>query len=153
MEEVILSEKENIIFQSILFFNDTGLKLSLINWVMNIENEKIMITSDTKHELIFHKMWPGLKRQVTIGTGKGGYKEWGVKKYTLDFYDENAKIAYEIDGYSHSTKLGKAKDNYRDKLLLFLYGIRTVRYTNKEVENQLKQRIKDLGVEHFGFSD
>ncbi|MED5940029.1 DUF559 domain-containing protein [Streptococcus anginosus] len=151
--EYFKSENELLIFNIIMFHNDTGFELSMIDWVFNKKLQKNMITSGTQHERIFHQMYPTLRQQVVMGTGKDGYKKWGVKKFTLDFYDTEHKIAYEIDGASHSTKIGRLKDEYRDKFLQFIHGIRTVRYTNKQVEILLLERIRELGVGHFGIDD
>lgn len=148
-----LTEKENLIFHYLMFRNDVGIINTLISWAMGESPKKVMITSYTTHEQIFHLMYPFLKQQVTFGTGKNGYKDWGVKKFTLDFYDEDRKVAYEIDGKSHRSEIGKLRDELRDGLLYHLHGIRTVRYSNLEVENMLKRRIKEIGVEHFGIND
>lgn len=148
-----LTEKENIIFQHYMFYNDPAIINLLIDWAIGESPKKSMITSYTTHEQIFHLMYPFLKQQVVFGTGKNGYKDWGVKKFTLDFYDEDKNIAYEIDGKSHRTEIGKLRDKFRDGLLYHLHGIRTVRYSNAEVENMLKRRIKELGVKYFGIND
>lgn len=153
MNEIELTEDEKVIFQWYMLRNNAGMINGLINWIMDEPPKRQMIMSDTTHERIFHLMHPSLKQQVVIGTGKGGYKKWGVKKFTLDFYDENKNIAYEIDGKSHETEIGKLQDKYRDMLLRYLCGIRTVRYSNEEVENMLKRRIKELGAEHFGINN
>lgn len=148
-----LTESENIIFQYYMFNNDAVLSNLLFDWAIGRSSKKTMITSYTTHERIFHLMHPSLKQQVVFGTGKNGYNNWGVKKFTLDFYDEDNNIAYEIDGKSHETEIGKMRDEYRDGLLYYLHGIRTIRYSNAEVENMLKRRIKDLGCEYFGIND
>lgn len=148
-----LTEKENIIFQYYMFRNDAGIINTLINWATGESPKKSMITSYTTHEQIFHLMYPFLKQQVVFGTGKNGYKDWGVKKFTLDFYDEIKNIAYEIDGKTHETEIGKLRDEFRDGLLYHLHGIKTIRYSNEEVENMLKKRIKKLGAEYFGIND
>lgn len=152
LSQIELTDKEKVIFQYYMFYNDAGMREGLFNWALNESPKRIMITSYTTHERIFHLLFPSLEQQVTFGTGKNGYKEWGVKKFTLDFYDRDRNIAFEIDGKSHWTKIGKLKDKYRDGLLRLLHNIKTVRYTNLEVEDMLKKRIKELGVEHFGIS-
>lgn len=153
LAQIGLTESENEIFQYCMLLNDTGFHAGIINWIVGKPHKKIMITSSTTHERIFHLMYPSLKQQVTFGTGKGGYKAWGVKKFTLDFYDEIKNIAYEIDGKTHETEIGKLRDEFRDGLLYHLHGIKTIRYSNEEVENMLKKRIKKLGAEYFGIND
>ena len=153
LSQIELTENEYVIFQYYMFYCDAGLHDDFFNWVLNEPPKKKMITSFTTHEQIFHLLYPNLRQQVVFGTGKNGYKEWGVKKFTLDFYNEDKNIAYEIDGKTHETKIGKLKDRYRDGLLYHLHGIKTVRYTNAEVENMLKKRIKELGAEYFGINN
>lgn len=104
---------------------------------------------DTKHEKAFSLLYPYLEKQVAFGTGKGGYKEWGVKKFTVDFYNKKTNTIYEIDGASHFTEIGRLKDEYRDGLLHLLHGVNTVRISNKEVEMMLLERIRKVGVENF----
>lgn len=88
---------------------------------------------NTKHEIMFASMNPHLKRQVTFGTGKGGLKKWLTKKFTVDFYDEKNKIAYEIDGKSHETELGAVNDKLKE-IFLAKKDVVVVRFSNEEVE-------------------
>lgn len=93
---------------------------------------------NTRHEIMFAQMHPHLKRQVVFGTGKGGYKKWMTKKFTVDFFDEENKIAYEIDGKSHKTKLGwvvdRLKDHFMDER-----DILVVHVTNEQVEHSYNE--------------
>ena len=82
MNEIKLTEKENTIFQWYMIRNNTAMINGLIDWIINEPPKRRMITSDTTHERVFHLMYPSLEKQVVIGTGKGGYKKWGVKKFT-----------------------------------------------------------------------
>jgi hypothetical protein len=98
----------------------------------------------TLHENMFARMYPHLKSQVHFGTGKGGYKEYGVKRYTVDFYDEHNRIIYEIDGKNHNLKLNKLKDRIRELFFGLELGITTVRFTNEQVEQMLFDRLVNL---------
>lgn len=69
-------------------------------------------------------------------------KKYGVLKYTADFYSEERNIVYEVDGSSHKTELQKLKDEKRDLILELEFGIKTVRFTNKQVEKMLLERIR-----------
>ncbi|MCO4347473.1 endonuclease domain-containing protein [Staphylococcus agnetis] len=100
------------------------------------------IWQNTKHENIFKELFPFLKCQVVFGLGKGAYKKYGVLKYTADFYSEEENKVYEIDGNSHKTELQKLKDEKRDLILELEFGIKTVRFTNKQVEEMLLERIR-----------
>lgn len=146
------NDKEIAVFNSLLNgYYEEDYKSKIFNELINIfigEKEK-PVFKNTKHEKVFSILFPELEQQVTFGTGKGGYKEWGVKKFTADFYDRDINVIYEIDGRSHLTEIGKLKDSYRDKLLNALYEIHTVRFSNKEVEKMLLERIRKVGIEKF----
>ena len=93
---------------------------------------------NTLHENMFLVMWgDSVKAQVHFGTGKGGYEKYLTKRYTADFYDEENDIIYEIDGDSHKTELQILKDRLRDYFFLHELGIRTIRISNKRVEQIL----------------
>lgn len=98
----------------------------------------------TLHENMFQMMFPGLTPQVHFGTGKGGYKKYLSKRYTADFYDEDNNIIYEIDGDSHNEEIQQLKDKIRDSFFWNELGIRTIRYTNEEVEEKLKNHLLNL---------
>lgn len=109
------------------------------------------IWQNTKHEKTFRNLYPFLKSQIVFGLGKGAYKKYGVLKYTADFYWEEENKIYEIDGNSHKTELQKLKDKKRDLILELEFGIKTVRYTNEQVEQMLLERIRENKVvERFG---
>lgn len=97
----------------------------------------------TTHEAMFAMMCPDLKRQVSFGTGKNGLSIWGTKRYIADFYDEAKKIVYEIDGKPHRKELQRLKDALRDRFFASL-GIKTGRVTNKQVEELVLKRLKQL---------
>jgi hypothetical protein len=106
----------------------------------------------TLHENLFALLYPKLKRQVSFGTGKGGTAKYsGTRRITVDFYDSEDRIAYEIDGKSHNSKISKMKDQLRDGILFIEYGIKIYRYTNKQVEQMVKNRLFEL--EHNGTFD
>ena len=96
----------------------------------------------TTHETLFGMMMPHLKKQVVFGTGKGGFLKYGVKHYVADFYDEENKAIYEIDGNSHRTKFRKSRDSIRDYFFYHELGIKTYRVTNESVERILLKSIR-----------
>lgn len=98
--------------------------------MINLEYDKF---NNTRHEIMFASMHPELEHQVTFGTGLGGLKEWGTKKFTVDFFDRERKIAYEIDGKSHVTELGVVNDKLKE-IFLSRKNILVVRFSNAEVE-------------------
>lgn len=98
----------------------------------------------TKHEKIFHLLFPHLTQQVHFGSGKGGLDKYGFKKITVDFLCEKTSIAIEIDGPNHKEKLQSLKDNIKELFLKNEHGIDTVRFTNEEVEGLLKDRLEKV---------
>lgn len=101
----------------------------------------------TLHENLFSALYPHYKKQVHFGTGKGGYEKYFAKRYTVDFYDEENDIIYEIDGANHNTELQKIKDKIRDYFFWHELGIKTVRLTNESVENIAWERLCALNRE------
>lgn len=98
----------------------------------------------TIHENMFASLFPNLKRQVTFGTGKGGMKKWGTKKFTADFYDYESKTVYEIDGKSHSRLVNQLTDEIK-KRFLKEEGISTIRITNQQVEEMFNKETQKWG--------
>ncbi len=85
------------------------------------------------------KMWRKLLRSRRINQKFLRQKPLG--RFILDFYCSKLLLAIEIDGDSHDKK--KYMDNERD-LYLEQRGIKTIRYTNNQVINDLKSVYQDL---------
>ena len=118
---------------------------------LKIPDFEIRQFENTKHEIMFALMFPHLKQQTTFGTGKGGLKKWLTKKFTVDFYDEKNKVAYEIDGKSHQTKIGWVSDRLKDHFMKEK-GIIVIHYTNEQVEkayNEWGKNAKEAFNEFF----
>lgn len=118
---------------------------------LKIPDLEIRQFENTKHEIMFASMFPHLKQQITFGTGKGGLKKWLTKKFTVDFYDEKNKVAYEIDGKSHQTKIGWVSDRLKDHFMKEK-GIIVIHYTNEQVEkayNEWGKNAKEAFNEFF----
>lgn len=113
----------------------------------NMHDLKIRQFENTRHELMFSKMFPHLEKQVTFGTGKGGLKKWFTKKFTVDFFDRQRNIAYEIDGSSHKTRLGWVNDRLKDHFMKEK-GIVVVHISNQQVEATYNEWSK-LATEAF----
>ncbi|MDD4107026.1 MAG: DUF559 domain-containing protein [Candidatus Shapirobacteria bacterium] len=64
-----------------------------------------------------------------------------IDKFILDFYCSKLLLAIEIDGDSHKdkTKLDLERDIFLEK-----YNIETIRYTNEQVFNDLKNIKMDI---------
>lgn len=64
-----------------------------------------------------------------------------IDKYIVDFYCHTLKIVIEIDGLSHLNQ--KDYDKQRDEIIA-KYGIKVLRYTNEQVQNNLIEVIKEI---------
>lgn len=102
---------------------------------------------NTLHENLFQAIYPSLKSQVHFGTGKDGLEKYLSKRFTADFYDEENSIIYEIDGNSHKTELQYYKDKIRDAFFFIEHGIKTIRYTNEQVELMVINKLEKLDKE------
>lgn len=106
----------------------------------------ISLFRGTRHEKIFKILYPEFLEQVSFGTGKGGLKKYGTKKYTVDFYDPNKNIAWEIDGRSHRSLAAIQRDLKRDVFLKEVYGVDVFRISNNFVKQLMIKRLKENGV-------
>lgn len=61
--------------------------------------------------------------------------------FISDFYFPASNYTIELDGGYHNTKLQKRKDSRKSKYLRSMYGVKTLRITNKKV---LWMSIEDL---------
>lgn len=69
-----------------------------------------------------------------------GYKfrrQHPINVYILDFYCHKLKLSIEIDGGYHLSKSQKLKDKERTEIINRL-GIKEIRFTNKEVKDDLE---------------
>lgn len=90
----------------------------------------------TDHENMIAAMFPELQRQVTFGTGKGGYKKWRTKKFTVDFLDEKNKVTDEL-----KCRFLKGKD------------IEVVRIKNEKVAELFQDYLERRKVFERSFED
>ncbi len=69
--------------------------------------------------------------------------------YIADFYCHRAKLVIEIDGGYHKESDQTKYDKYRDETMME-WGVKIIRFTNKEVENEME---KVLGIISFQLSE
>ena len=118
MNNICLSDLSQKIFES---------SLPLYNVITQVHNYKDYLIYEksnlhggcndkftTKHERIFKEMYPYLECQISFGTGKDGYKKYGVKRYIADFVDRKSRTIIEIDGSNHTNKLQQLKIKYEE---------------------------------------
>jgi very-short-patch-repair endonuclease len=81
--------------------------------------------------------------QELLSKRKTGYKflrQKPIHRFILDFYCSELNLAIEIDGGSHNRK--KGFDLSRDQFLKQI-GIKTVRFTNEDIINNI-EKIKSI---------
>jgi very-short-patch-repair endonuclease len=66
-----------------------------------------------------------------------------INRFILDFYCAKLLLDVEIDGDSHDNR--KNYDDGRD-LILYSIGIKTLRYKNDSILNNLNSTIEDLNI-------
>jgi leucyl-tRNA synthetase len=70
-------------------------------------------------------------------------RQHSVGGYILDFYCKEKRLIIEIDGGIHLQKENKEYDEVRDKYFEEL-GYKTLRFTNNEVENNIKKVLEKI---------
>lgn len=86
-------------------------------------------------------LWSRLK-----GKQIGGHKfrrQYSVQHFVVDFYCPELRLAIEMDGDSHYTKDAQSRDAER-QAILESFGIRFLRFTNKEVYENLEGVIEAI---------
>lgn len=74
------------------------------------------------------------------------YRQRIIDHYIADFYCPELKLVIEVDGDSHLSEMGIGNDSVRTSVLEG-YGLRIIRFTNKEVTENfevVKKVIYDL---------
>lgn len=102
------------------------------------KQRKYLRSNMTKAEVI---LWSKLK-----GRKLQDYKfrrQHSIGNYIVDFYCPKLKIALEIDGESHYTEKGKARDKKRSTYLNNL-GISVKRFTNSQIKQNLNGVLKEI---------
>lgn len=90
-------------------------------------------------------LWKELKSRKL-----GGYKfrrQHPFDDIILDFYCHELRLAIEVDGGYHHDSSTQERDHERDKKLA-KNGIKTIRFTNKEVLYQI-QMVRDEICQNF----
>jgi len=66
-----------------------------------------------------------------------------ANKFILDFYCHKAKLAIEVDGEYHLSKVNQFYDEDRDRILEE-FGVKTIRFSNSQVENKLEEVVDEI---------
>lgn len=71
------------------------------------------------------------------------FRQFPINGYVVDFYSRKYKLAIEIDGGIHDDYFVKIQDIARQKILEH-YGVRFLRFKNKEVLNSINLVIETI---------
>lgn len=103
------------------------------------ENARQLRRTETEAE---KKLWPYLRnRQLS---GKKFRRQHAIANYILDFYCHESKLAIEIDGAIHNSKMSRQYDKARTDVLAAL-GIVVIRFSNDEVMNNVERVLQRIG--------
>ena len=75
-------------------------------------------------------------------------RQHNIENYIVDFYIPKRKTVIEIDGIQHTSSEHEKADAERDAALL-KWGIRTLRYSNKNVRDNFNDVAEDI-LENLG---
>lgn len=65
-----------------------------------------------------------------------------LDNFIVDFYCASLGLIIEIDGEIHNSQ--KSRDKERDNILKQKFGLRIIRYTNKEILEDIEKVIEEL---------
>ena len=68
-----------------------------------------------------------------------------IGRYIADFYCARAKLVIELDGSQHFTDEGQQYDAIREAFMQG-FGIKTIRYTNHEIDKQFEAVCADINA-------
>lgn len=88
------------------------------------------------------KVWYQFLRSYPVAV----YKQRIIESFVADFYCASAGLVIEIDGSQHYTAQGAAYDEERS-LVMQRYGIKTIRFSNYEVDYCFEQVCQSIDSE------
>lgn len=94
----------------------------------------------TRHEIM---LWDKLKSNQLLGLRFKS--QHPIHSFIADFYCHKLKLVIEIDGETHISKVVGEYDNGREKEME-AFGIQTIRFTNKEIDEKLHFVIETIKV-------
>ena len=72
------------------------------------------------------------------------FRQYGIGGYIADFYCPSKKLVVEVDGGQHYAGDAREYDDERKKYMKAL-GVRTIRFTNREVLTKIEAALEVLG--------
>jgi len=75
--------------------------------------------------------------------GKKFRRQYGVGKYSLDFYCPELRFGIELDGSTHDSRESYAHDQEREHFITS-QNIKIIRFQNKDVLNNLNGVVEEI---------
>ncbi len=104
----------------------------------NIKRAQALRKNATKQE---KKLWYEFLAKYPVRF----QRQKAIDNFIADFYCHKAKVIIEIDGSEHYTEKGEKKDQFRTEIIES-YGLKVIRFTNREVERQFKEVCKYIDI-------
>ena len=85
------------------------------------------------------RLWYDFLKKLPVSV----HRQKTIESYIVDFYIASHKIVIELDGSQHGEPENREADTIRDKAL-GEYGIRVLRYTNKQIKQNFRGVCLDI---------
>ena len=99
-------------------------------------NAQTLRKNMTKEE---KRLWYDFLKKLPVSV----HRQKTIESYIVDFYIASHKIVIELDGSQHGEPENREADTIRDKAL-GEYGIRVLRYTNKQIKQNFRGVCLDI---------
>ena len=99
----------------------------------NAQTLRKNMTKEEKH------LWYDFLKKLPVSV----HKQKTIGNFIVDFYIASHKIVIELDGHQHGEPENREADIIRDKAL-GEYGIRVLRYTNKQIKQNFRGVCLDI---------
>ena len=99
-------------------------------------NAQTLRKNMTKEE---KRLWYDFLKKLPVSV----HRQKTIESYIVDFYIASHKIVIELDGSQHGEPENREADTIRDKSL-GEYGIRVLRYTNKQIKQNFRGVCLDI---------
>ena len=100
------------------------------------DNAQTLRKNMTKEE---KRLWYDFLKKLPVSV----HKQKTIGNFIVDFYIASHKIVIELDGHQHGEPENREADIIRDKAL-GEYGIRVLRYTNKQIKQNFRGVCLDI---------
>lgn len=112
----------------------------LFNKASEKQKRRILRKNSTEAEKL---VWSRLRKRQLAGVKFR--RQYSIGAYVADFYCPEKKLAIEIDGAQHFEEDAMEYDRRREEYMASA-GIKTIRFTNKDVFNNMEGVLQKITV-------